>query len=242
MSQKASKYLKKIYKDRQSKNSSYSIRAFARDCHISGGRMSEYFVGKRQLTFKTAKSICEKSNLSESEKENLIKFFQKENLFMIIKDPHFKDINTHLLCAIISSMDADDFTGSPHWISDKLGESVEQIEKNIETLINYGLVEKNGKNEITLKQKTIKAVDNICSQSSRESHKLRLQKVIETIDKVNMDDKHLTSMTMCISKSKINIAKQKIEIFLDEMSELLESDIQKEIYELNVQLYPWNTK
>lgn len=242
MSQKASKYLKKIYETRRAKNASYSMRAFARDCRISGGRMSEYFVGKRQLTYGAASSICESSNLSEGEKENLMSFFHKEKLFKVIEDDTFQYMNNPLVYAILSAMDADDFKGSADWLSERLGESIIEVQNSIQVLIKLGLVDKSQNSEISLKQRAVKTTDNISSQSIRESHKIRLKKIVDNIDFIDVADRHVTSMTMCISKVKLDIAKQKIESFLDEMSELLECSEQNDVYELNVQLFPWKVK
>ncbi len=64
-------WIKNVYETRREKNSSYSMRAFARDTKVSQTLMSFIWNGKRPLTLKVARKIQEKLSLPENEVQEL---------------------------------------------------------------------------------------------------------------------------------------------------------------------------
>jgi transcriptional regulator with XRE-family HTH domain len=64
-------WIKDVYETRRLKNSSYSMRAFARDLKVSQTLISFIWNGKRPLTFKVAKKIQENLMLPEKEVKEL---------------------------------------------------------------------------------------------------------------------------------------------------------------------------
>lgn len=63
---------------RKQKNASYSLRAFARDLHVSQSILSFIFNGKRKMTLNLAERICLHLALTQVEKQMFLESVVKE--------------------------------------------------------------------------------------------------------------------------------------------------------------------
>ncbi len=76
-------YLKKTFLESQAKNSSFSLRSFARKIDINPGLLSHLFNGKRKITFKTAEHILLRLEISEEEKKRFLSSVESAKRFSI---------------------------------------------------------------------------------------------------------------------------------------------------------------
>src|SRR5579862_226766 len=65
-------YLKEELARRCEKNPSYSLRAFAKACHLSPGELSQVLSGKRIPSYKVAQKILAGLDLSPQEKSQFL--------------------------------------------------------------------------------------------------------------------------------------------------------------------------
>ncbi|MGZ3806814.1 MAG: helix-turn-helix transcriptional regulator, partial [Bacteriovorax sp.] len=63
------------FEEIRSRNSSFSLRAFAKNLGLSPASLSQILSGKRPLTLSTAKKICDSLNLSPIEEQQVLLSF-----------------------------------------------------------------------------------------------------------------------------------------------------------------------
>jgi hypothetical protein len=72
--------MKMCYQDKLKKNSSYSLRAFARYLDLAPQVLSEIFRGKRHLPLKNVENVIEKLGISPSEAQGFRLSLKEKNL------------------------------------------------------------------------------------------------------------------------------------------------------------------
>lgn len=241
-------FLFKIYTEKKSRNTNYSIRAFARDLSIPSGRLTEIFNGKRNLTEKLGFRISEKLALNESEstsfldtirheKKNKRKSLQGQQI--PIED--FDKVFSPNALAILSLMETRSFRSDLSFIAQRLSISEQEVSSLVNSLAQMGYISVDSKGRMKPTHSSTYTTDGIPAQSIRNHHKKVLNRVIENIDKVDIHDRDVTSMTIAVDKAKLEVAKKKIAKFRRSLTKYLETGRKTEVYTLNVQLFPVST-
>ncbi|MDA8792051.1 TIGR02147 family protein [Bacteriovoracaceae bacterium] len=260
--------LKKEFQSRLDRNPYYSQRAFALHLEMNNGTLSRLMNGKRSLSYKKAISISQILNFSvnrqkkfllsiathqaesgskrkDKELSELYKFNQyktkaKQTIqkYNEISQEHFKFISEWYHYAIMQMMEGKDFKLNYCWIASQLEISPTKVKMAIDRLIELGLVIKENQTlkrtqnhlEIIDKQLTSRA------QKQRQSDILKLSQ--KSLDRDSLQLRNHSGVTMNIDPELIPEAKEKIESFLDELSDFLESGRKEKVYELTVNLFP----
>ena len=81
-------YLKSVLADRVARNSSYSLRSFAKTIGLAHSTLSLVFKGTKHLSFERAMDIATKLNLPEKEHEYFSLMVQSDRM----KDPEKKAV------------------------------------------------------------------------------------------------------------------------------------------------------
>jgi transcriptional regulator with XRE-family HTH domain len=231
-------YLNIIFDLKRKRNSKYSLRAFARDCGINSGRMSQYLSGQRLLTNGMIKKIGTNLNFSDNELELFLSLYKKDKKSIQIEAHLLKEIYHPVCFHILSLFETENFQDEIGFIASRLGISEEQAASYLETLEKSNLIKKNDSGKRTLCYDVIRTSANVPNAELRQSHKLSLTKIIELIDTVDVKDREMTSVTLCVDPILLPKAKKKISDFVEKLAVSLESGRKKEVYELNVQLVP----
>lgn len=251
-------FLKNEFEQRKLTNSSYSLRAFARDISVSPSRLSEILAEKGNLSNLSAKKIAKKLRLKEKEEEIFIslvninnasskkskkeaqeylKSLRNENQTTLSLES-FNLVSEWYYFAILSVMELDLFDGSAHWIAQRLGVEYSKIEKALETLTQLEFIQKKNDKFELLSTNGVSTTSDIESMALRKSHKQTLNQAISALDNVDVNLRDITSITMAIDPKKIPEAKKIIKNFRREMCAFLESGKKEEVYNLNIQLIP----
>ncbi|QDK38484.1 TIGR02147 family protein [Bdellovibrio sp. NC01] len=241
MKTKFPRFLKGILEARQSRNSRYSKRAFAQHCGISIGQLNDYLSGRRICSLKTANKIVANLNLPPEQMAQfeVIAKNAKAKLhslpdekFSIVSDPaHF---------ALLALTTATDFNLDMAWIAEKLHVTQAKAKTLMHNLQSIGLVEIVD-DKIVIHHEHIVAAMDAPSEALRNSHKTSLQRIIDNIDKVPMEKREVSSVSVCIDPKKLAIVKKRAMKFIEKTAMFLESGDKKEVYEINVQIFPWAT-
>ena len=242
---------------RKNRNSSYGLRRFASDLSISPARLSEVLSGKGNLSPKSAHKIAPFLNFAPRETEIFIRLVEvndnrnviaqrkaKERLEQIqTENTRFVDRNYSSLIgqwysfAILSVMDLDCYDGTPEWISARLGLEFDTTMKTIALMEKSSLViYRNGK-YLPTGQKIL-STEGASSSSLRQGHQQYMQMAMESMIKDAPFERDVTSATMSVDIEKIQLAKERIKKFKEEMSDLLESGNKNSVYALNIQFFP----
>lgn len=238
-------FLFKIYTEKKSRNTNYSIRAFARDLAIPSGRLTEIFNGKRNLTEKLGHRISEKLALSNTETLSFIDTIRQEKTYkkksltgQQIPLEDFEKVFSPNALAILSLMETRSFRSDTAFIAQRLSLSEQEVSVLINTLIHMGYVKVDAKGRMKPSHTSTYTSDEVPAQSIRNFHKQNLARVINNLDNIAIKDRDVTSMTMAIDKNKLDVAKKKIAKFRRSLTKYLETGRKTEIYTLNVQLFP----
>lgn len=229
---------------RQLNNSGYSLRAFARDLDISPSMLSSIISGKRKISKNLALELSKKLKLEGEEKEKfLIQYklneaFVTKKSYRILSENEYKKISSWHCYAILNLIKCDDFVSNSSLIASRLGLSLEEVDKALYDLEDVGVIQISSEGEITRSVGQVTSTQNIPSISLRDSHKSSLDLAREKIDVVPVDKRSYQMVTMAIDPTKIPIAHDMIDKFLEGLSEIMEGGSKTEVYRFNCQLFP----
>lgn len=257
--------LKHEYENRKERNSSYSLRAFAKALAIDAGTLTRILNGKRIPSLMLGKELISSLNLNASEAELFLNSLAKEkwnekplrvsqdlknfgqpndgevkslsNAYQVELDT-YKILADWIHYAILELTFVNDFKSNNEWIADKTGRSVEDVEGAVERLLNLNL--------LSLEEgRFVKTNARITTKDKSKTTKplKRLQKdllgiAMRAIDEVEFDKRASVSMTMAINPKNIDKAKSAFVEFSEKMCDLLEEGEQTEIYNLIINLSP----
>ncbi len=224
---------------RQGRNSSYSIRAFARDLGISKTTINDVMRGERRLSTYHIESISTCLSLDEA----TIKFLKKDDINtsernrLVLLEDEFRVIKDWYYLAILNLAKLPNNQCCADWIAERLGLSQELAERSLAELLGLGLIE-NRDGKIFRTSKTITTSTNIPSESIREHHKQSLVKAVDALEEVPIELRDYTTVTYVLNPEKIQDAKNLIFSFHRKLGKLLDCKQATEVYRLNIQFFP----
>ncbi|MCT4642243.1 MAG: TIGR02147 family protein [Bacteriovoracaceae bacterium] len=250
--------LEEEFSFRVNENSSYSIRAFARDIGISPSQLSEVLSGKVGLSSKKAVVVAQNLGLSDkevtlfkalvefehgrsekikNEAKDIIDSYEHSSKYKGLSLDGFKLISDWYYFAILSTMELDRYDGSTLFIANHLNLDIEIIEDAIKRLLKLDIIDiSNGKFIPT--GEMFSTSHDIASSALKKFHKQHIRKSLDSIDNVPVDKRDITTMTMAIDIDKLPQAKKLITKFRRDLCKFMESDKKNNVYNLNIQLIP----
>lgn len=257
MQQNIQSILKSELTARQKVNSSYSLRAFARDVNLSPGYLSDLMKGKKKVSVDTAMKISKSlgwswrdtqlflqmSQLSTAKSKAASRFIKKEiqhtqnlyNTFTRIKSLNFNPISDWYFFAIMELSDLPDFKDDPTWIAKKLGLSLTTANDAMRLLKDNGFLVQTP--EGNYKKKYNLGIKDTPSAALRKFHKQHLRNAEAAIEEQAYDQRHASGITMAINCKKLPAAINLITEFRARMSALLEDGDKDAVYHLAIQLF-----
>lgn len=236
----------------QSKNPKYSLRSYSRKLGINAGALSAIINGKRNVSKDMAGKITRKLLIDPQERIEILSLFpeirkyrntdemkQDEGVkYLEIEASTFKLIAEWEHFAVLSLIKTTDFKNDYQWISDRLGVSKFRAQEVVERLLSLGFLELNTDGSLKRVRAAYRSSDETVSLSVRKSHDENFELARESLQSDSINVRDFTSVTMAINPEKISIAKEMIRKFQDELSEVMESGPQSEVYRMSVQLFP----
>ncbi|MEC9283129.1 MAG: TIGR02147 family protein [Bdellovibrionota bacterium] len=241
-------YLQSELVRRKQKNTSYSLRSFAKSIGIHPAALSEFLNGKRSFSKRIACKILKEIPDSPDKHHSILKSFEsskgnsKEELKVSKKSlqlqaDHYHIVSDPIYYSILSLMETQDYESSPMWIAGRLGLSSLKVEKAIDRMLrlNY-LTEKDGKYQPA--QEELDTSYDVPNSALKLRQKANLIDAESSLDEVAVELREFCAVTMAIDMSKLAEAKMKMRKFRDELCEYLEEGTKTEVYELSLQLFP----
>lgn len=237
-------YLQGVFSERCKKNSSYSLRAFAKSLSIDNSTLAKIMNGKRKLGKRAIQNFGDRLGLSPKEIQPYLDIEQKEesdlNVVQVEQD-QFQIIADWYHYAILELMQLKDFQTKPQWIARELGITKSEAQFAIERLQRAELLEIDSEgiwHDLSV-GKTTNISKGKTSTAQRNLQKEILEKGIEAIDEVPLEERNNTSMTFAIDVEKMAEAQEEIKRFRRRMARLLtESENKTAVYNLGIALYP----
>lgn len=239
------KLLNTNYLQRKTRNPRYSIRAFSRDLGISSGRINNYLNGSEIPGEKNLDRMITALKLPSKKAAALKKAAQTSRYLnrglgfsKALNEQEFSQISSWQTWSILTLFQASDFQPTVTWFTKKIGFSVSQVEKSLQQLEQVGLIcKKNSFFELTCKNVT--TTNDIPSESIRKFHKQFIKLAENSLDQVPIDQRDISSITMCVNPEKVAQVKELIWEFRSRVNSLMEdSTNSNQIYQLNIQLFP----
>lgn len=231
---------------RQTRNSAYSLRAFARDLDIGTTTISDVLADKRNFSKSNLEKVMEKMMLSPMEKKTLWqnhseksqrsvdaqdeRLILNEDAFHLIADWHYLAI---LNLAKIRSNKA----AQASWIAKRLGIKQSDAEEALKRLLRLELVKKN-KMQLIRTAKPLTTSNDVPSEAIRKHHSQNLLLAEKSLHHDPIESRDFGSVTMSVNVEKLPKAKEILFNTRKKIAALLGKGEVSEVYTLSFQLFP----
>lgn len=233
---------------RKSKNSSYSLRSFARDLGINPAALSLILRKKRHIPKNQFDHVVSKIELSPEEEtlfkesfENRHKMNIEESDFddqFILGEEYYSIIAEWEHYAVLSLTEVKGFQPRPEYIAKRLGISIERTLEVLETLEINGLINRKD-NEITLTHNVYRTTEDISSQALNASHLQTLDMAKSRLTETSPILRDYSSETFALGEEEIQQIKNLIrELGTKASKTAFKSPNKKHVYQLAVQFFP----
>ena len=257
--------LKEQFEVRTSKNTSYSLRAFARDLEMIPSRLSDILNYKKGLSEESAKKLATKLGLSSNEielftlsakalharsdkdKKEASSLLQKKlkslKVIQKLDSNEFESTNNWYHLTLLELLELKDCDHSLDWFSKKLKLNKAVVKLALQRLQNLGWITyKNGKYKATYEQS--ESNFDISSQSIKSFHEEMLKKAEHSLYFDDVEDREFLNMTLAFSKNQLKEAKETIRQFQKDFAEKYYSDVKTKdsVYQLSIQFFRLDSK
>lgn len=244
---------------RKQRNTSYSLRAFARDLRLSPSRLSEVLNGKEGLSEKTvdviASTLTKKSvergyikdlvlaefsrnsKVRESAKIRVDEMRKAESLRRLRED-QFRVISDWYHSAILELVHLPDFNEEPEWIAQRLGIPAVTASKALFRLHNLGLLSRQADGKWIAKPEAYSAFSEMPSAAIRKFHHQILNMHSDSLREDPMHDRQFLSMILSIPRSRLEEFKTEMNKFATQFWQKIENEPKDDLYSLSLQLCP----
>jgi uncharacterized protein (TIGR02147 family) len=241
----ARKLLNKEFEDRQSRNSRYSLRAFARDLGIDSSSLSQVLSGKRKLTPTAAAQVADKLKLPTSSRRRFFLSFGTdvaelaEAELRVLQDQQFETLITDWrYYAVLNLILIKAFDPTLKRIARAMRMSEEETKEIIETLEYLGFLKVDSKGRYSREAPKLDTARGTPSEIIRKAHSEELKLALKRLMEVPLEKRFFTSRTFAINSKNLPQARELIRKFRTELSALLEDGDEDEVYLFAVQLFP----
>lgn len=247
-------YLKKIKEDfskRQKLNSSYSLRAYARDLEMPPSTLSHVLLGNRPLPLKNFNHVIERMRLSPKERTIFFDSLGKnhtslDKIILSHKDDRFiLDETYHQIIAewehyaALMLFDCDDLEEvNQKTIQERLNITKLRAEVVVDNLKKYGMVVEDEDQKLIRTHSKFRSTEDVASLALRSSHLENLGLAEKKLEEVAIELRDFSSLMVALDLEKIPEAKIIIREFRQKLMSLLESGHRTDVYQMAIQFYP----
>lgn len=261
-------FVREVFITRRERNSSYTMRAFARDLGVSCSLLSRVLSNTRPMTLKLAMQISSALALSDIETRAVLLSvlqastknskiskkvraqFEKDSeknstdsgvgFYTTLEIEQFKAMANWYHLAILNMTSLDHFKNDPVWIARQLGISTAEVIDAIDRLFSVGLLqEKEDKLQRTSKSLELKT--HRSEFAVRKFHEQMILKAKTELLQTSASDfcsRLINGITFSCGEEHLEAIKDKINQFEDEVLKLASFGTQSSVYQLNVQFFP----
>jgi uncharacterized protein (TIGR02147 family) len=223
-------------------NKSFSLRSYARFLDIHFATLSQLMSGKRAITEKTIKKIAPRLNATDENMQEWInalrnqvddvevarifdeidyKVLEKENLALLSEWYHD---------AIVELVNTKEFKKDVAWIARVFNISYIEADKAISRLFKLGLLgtDDEGNWIVTTNFKTTITSDLNTSKALRTYQSDLLQKSLESIEVIPIEERTHTSLMVAISKEQLANFREEIRVFRKKLNQMAAAGVESE--------------
>lgn len=238
--------LKKELKKRQKKNSSYSLRSFARDLKLSPSMLSRYLAGEREPSPHSLGQILDVLDIDLILKKELLDSLVSKKGLRLPQDSDYVELNSQqlgklnhwLYFALLELLRSKNRKFTVNKIAKSLGIPEKEIAAKIEVLVDMGLLIKteSGFRSMDTKQ-TAKSSRKILDQI----HAGYLDQAKAAMIDSKEDERSVSGVTVLSTPVRIQEAAERIKLFRRSLASYLEvkpGEKSEMLYRLQIALFP----
>ena len=227
---------------RRSRNTLYSMRAFARDLNLGVGSLSEVLSGKRELSKSNLLKVLQNIELPPDLKNGLlkkdtIKSPASEDVHRLLLDDQFRLISDWYYIAILNLAKLRINKADPKWIAKRLNIELYQAIEALERLQRLGLL-KIAKQRLVRTAQPLTTSSNLPSTAIRKHHTQNLQLAEKSLNRDPVNIREFASVTMPVNLKNLPKLKALLLKTRKKAADLLEDSHATEVYTLSFQLFP----
>lgn len=254
-----SEFLGAEFFKRKHRNSSYSLRAFARDLGLGASNLSEVLRGRKNVGEKTAETIADRLKLKTKEKSFLkdlilaesarnekvrthaadrIAAARKAGRYKPLQEDKFKVISDWYHAAILELIHVKGFDPSPQWISQRIGVDAKDVALALGRLEKLGMIAKAGDTYVAVESD---GYDAIIERPSAAIRKFQRQVISMSLDSLAEDpgeEREILSMILSVPRSHLPEFREDMRKFVSGFWQKIENVPKDDLYTFSMQLCP----
>lgn len=233
--------IKQEFQYRKARNPQYSLRSFAGHLGMGSGALSELLNGKRQISHNRARLICEKLNLNDEEKKQVLSHVKTTNQIhrdenevktTLLNQAVFEVVSSPLCTAILGLSDLDGFKLTTAYIAKKLGEKTEKVQEALALMKRVGLIEDN-----KIVSDFFVSTDGIPSRMIKNFHHTMLERAQESIETQSLEKRDVSGITFSFDSKDLPKIKKEIQSFQNKLIKKYMKDKKDALYQLEMALF-----
>ncbi len=241
MEMKLKNILLNEFETRSERNTSYSLRAFARDLGIGKSTLHEIVNQDRKPTSRTIVKILKSLGYSDDDIEMILNYSQEpenDDLFDVLSAEQFARIATCEHYAVLSLAKTGKCRGDYGHLSNRLMLPEEKIKIILDDLIDLSLVTIEDGLIVRSKRSLTTSYD-VPSSTIKEYHASNLERIKTALYDIQVELRDIASSTFLMSPLQIRELKEDLKnIRRNIVSRYEENDESSEAYLLNFSLIP----
>jgi uncharacterized protein (TIGR02147 family) len=249
--------LKRELEQRCRRNTSYSLRAFAKSLDLAAPHLSGILSGKKGLSKGAAERIAGALNWSATESsvfvnlveaqhsrskrgkrdaEHRLQSLAVQGAFQTVELEQFKLVSDWQHFAILQLFELDSFKSDAKWIAERLNIAETDSAQALDRLEKSGLIQR-GKKKWSLTQKFV-ATPNVPSSAIRNNLHQMMKKASDALESQAIDERDFSALLMPIDRARLGEAKTWIQEFRRNFCSQMDRSVQKNsVYCLSVQFF-----
>lgn len=229
--------LKKEYDKRKLKNTSYSLRSFARFLEVDQSVLSKVLTRQRNFSFTTWDKCLTKLEVDPSIKDKIYQDWDKENAPEGVCDNNLQLLNSWKCWAVIEFLKVNSFS-SHKQIADNLGIQIDEVNEIVSYLIEQKFLSKEEGEYVLLRPDNQWFSKTNTSADRRQLQKQFLKISMDSIDVVPLDKRFHGSLTMAIDPRDLPKLNEQMEKVIRKLGKYANKGSAKEVYQVTVSLFP----
>lgn len=246
-------YLQQTLRERldelRERNSSFSLRAFARLLGVSPASLSEFLNGKRVLSAKMIKKLAQRLCLSPVQIEELEEKLNRDKkgithtpitdkkIIQLKNDQYYLVSDWHYY-AILCLARTEDFRDDYIWIAKRLKTNVKNVKEAMERLMRLGILVYTREGRLVTQEIFLSTDEDIPNTSLKKRHSENLEAARESLFIDDVLTRDFSFVTVATDPKKLPDAKKMIREFRDELIKFLTEGEKTEVFEISMQMFP----
>lgn len=228
---------------RRNRNSSYSLRAFARDLGISPAALSQYLSRQRELSPKNKRQIIENLRLSPQESAGLMDRPKTSGGTDLgeshekLTEDRFQMIADWVSVAILNLARLSKNKADPSWIAERLNIDLSEAQEALERLRRLAMIQVKG-GRLHRTSRTFMTTTDVPSAAIQRFHVGLIHRAEKALLNLPVEARDVTAITMPTDPSRLAQAKKILQQTRHRIAKLLDNGEPSDIYVLSMQLFP----